>query len=143
VNFDTKTPYSKSSFYHDDHKDKAVSYFIAVGADETYPQMILTGDANLGDGDPLKTDGGTPPTKLYTGQWDLMKTAIGTDPATVAAAAGPKAAYGTGIHQKAGNIGLSDGSALQVSTGKLREQLRNSGDPAQLNQALFPNPNKN
>jgi len=140
VNFDTGkagVP-SESSFLFSKHRDNAVSYFIATAADETYPQMILTGDANLAKGNPAKNDEALPVnTALYKGDQVLFKNADAAN-----AKVGPDAQYDDKTsHQKSGNIGLSDGSAQQVSTGKLREQLRNSGDPAGENRVYFPTPN--
>jgi prepilin-type N-terminal cleavage/methylation domain-containing protein len=73
-----------------------ISYFLCQEADETKPQTILSGDRNATGGGPWTyTDG--------VGQ---------TQPA-----------WGTDIHVKAGNIGLADGSAQQVTDQNLRKQI--------------------
>jgi hypothetical protein len=49
------------------------------------------------------------------------------------------------MHQKNGNALITDGSVQQLSSAKLRDQLRNSGDPTPTtsipgpNTLLFPN----
>jgi len=91
-------------------RNKSLSYFYGVDAQETFPQMFLTGDRNLGPGNP--------PTVLYTG----LQT-LGTNP-PVATAPG----YNERVHQKAGNNGLSDGSVQQLTTTAFRNQLRTTGD---------------
>ncbi len=125
-------------FHHANHQNKALSYFIGVEVDETYPQMILSGDRNIGAGDPLKNE---PPANnaVYT----AAAPQILGGSTTPAPGVKPAAAFADSIHSKAGNIGLADGSAQQVTTAKLREQLMNSGDPAGSgtlnNKMYFPN----
>jgi prepilin-type N-terminal cleavage/methylation domain-containing protein len=135
VNFES-VKMADTSYLFKSHRDSATTYFIAIAADETYPQMILTGDSNIGDSpDPAKTD--VDAKTLYKGDTKLYYTAGTADPSNPANVV--KAAYdGKTQHQKGGNIGLGDGSAQQVTTGKLREQLRNSGDPANENRVYFP-----
>src|ERR1035441_4603150 len=53
--------------------DNNVSYFIGVDAVETYPQMFLTGDHNLGDGaNPPTTAFGVAPTtgRFFVSRWE-------------------------------------------------------------------------
>ena len=90
-----------------------VSYFLGWEAQDTYPQMFLTGDRNLGDGNP--------PTIYYQG----YKQNIGTN---IVAATG--IGWADTVHQKQGNVGLGDGSVQGFSRSKLQEAIRNSGDPA-------------
>ena len=80
--------------------DLNVSYFIGVDSQETYPQMFLTGDHNLGGN-------ANPPTTAY-----LAAPSTGT----------PFVYLGTNftvnegpgfldtMHSKQGNVGLADGS---------------------------------
>src|SRR5262245_10624076 len=91
-------------------KNKSCSYFYGVDAQETFPQMLLTGDRNIG----AATPPATVPTTLYTGL-----VTVGTNSV---------AAYNERVHQKAGNLGLSDGSVQQVTTSALRNQLKTTGD---------------
>jgi len=92
-----------------------LSYFVCGDASDVYPQMILTGDRNIGT-----TTGTTPATTNLTtsaGKW------TGTAWAWT----------GTTIHQKVGNIGMADGSVQQVSISGLQQALlaaTNSGPTA-------------
>jgi prepilin-type N-terminal cleavage/methylation domain-containing protein len=93
--------------------DTNTSYCLGVDATEQYPQMILDGDHNIGDGNP--------PTTTYKNQVVGLDTNI-----PVSTTTGP--GWADNMHQKQGNIGLADGSVQQVSRTKLQEALRNSGD---------------
>ena len=93
-----------------------ISYFLGWEAQDTYPQMFLAGDRNIGDG-----VAGNPPTTYYQG----YKQNIGTN---ITAATGPT--WADTIHQKQGNVLLGDGSVQGFSKSRFQEALRNSGDPA-------------
>jgi prepilin-type N-terminal cleavage/methylation domain-containing protein len=97
-----------------------ISYFVCGDAADAYPQMILDGDRNIG-----------------------TCTAGSTSTAAVSTNASTSAAYGfawmqpnasawtgTDLHQKAGNIGLADGSVVQVSIAGLQSALVNSTNNA-------------
>jgi prepilin-type N-terminal cleavage/methylation domain-containing protein len=73
-----------------------ISYFVCAEADETNPQTILSGDRNVTGG---PTWSGLGP--IATGQ----------------------AGWDTTVHNKAGNIGLGDGSAQQVTEAGLVQQI--------------------
>ncbi len=94
--------------------DMNVSYFIGVDSQDTYPQMFLTGDHNMGGN-------ANPPTTLY--------------PSFVSAGTNFTANLGPGfldnMHQKQGNVGLADGSVQGFSRSKLQEGLKNTGDAGQ------------
>jgi prepilin-type N-terminal cleavage/methylation domain-containing protein/prepilin-type processing-associated H-X9-DG protein len=97
--------------------DLNVSYFVGVDAQDTMPQMFLTGDHNLGSGNPptaayVTATGGGPGFSLGT-NFNTGNTATG---------------WLDNMHQKQGNVGLADGSVQQLSRAKLQEALRNSGD---------------
>lgn len=79
-----------------------ISYFVGVNADETQPQMLLSGDRNL-------TNGTLPANRLL-----LLTTnsAPGWDHR---------------LHKFRGNIALSDGSVQSSSTPQLRTLVTNSG----------------
>jgi prepilin-type N-terminal cleavage/methylation domain-containing protein/prepilin-type processing-associated H-X9-DG protein len=114
--------------------DLNVSYFVGVDAQDTYPQMMITGDHNLGGG-------ANPPTTEYQ--------------PSQAGNASPQLSFGTNfttgnlnqvgftdaLHSKAGNVGLADGSVQQVTRSRLEDQFKNSGDPgsASSNFPLAPN----
>jgi hypothetical protein len=88
-----------------------VSYFVGLDAEDTRPNLLLAGDRNLA------LNG-----RLLTGI-----AALGTNsPLT----------WTKEIHQEAGNIGLADGSVMQVNTVQLRQHLAKTGDAT--NRVLFP-----
>jgi prepilin-type N-terminal cleavage/methylation domain-containing protein/prepilin-type processing-associated H-X9-DG protein len=97
--------------------DLNTSYFVGVDAQDTYPQMFLTGDHNLGSGNP--------PVQPY-----LAAPAIGT----------PCVSLGTNFldsnlsvgwmdntHSKMGNVGLADGSVQEFNHYTLQSALQNTG----------------
>jgi len=99
-----------------------ISYFVGLDAEDTKPQMMLSGDRNLtnaaGTGvvNPHTGAGATP---LATG----AVTTFGTN---TMIATGP--GWDKNLHQNAGNVCLSDGSVQQVNNSRVREQFKNSGD---------------
>lgn len=101
--------------------DMNVSYFIGVDAQETYPQMLLTGDHNLGDG-------ANPPTTAF----QLGQTGNSTPFVSLGTNWGTAAANGPGwldtMHSKQGNCGLADGSVQGYTRSRLQDALRGSGD---------------
>lgn len=113
--------------------DCNTSYFVGVDAqDGLLSQNVLSGDHNLGDGNP--------PLLTQAYQWGVanqtyMKNLGGNaDPSLPANAA----FFGTGngnvgfidnMHGKQGNIGLADGSVQQFTRSKFQDALKNSGDP--------------
>lgn len=104
--------------------DLEVSYFIGVDAADTFPQMFLDGDHNMGGN-------GNPPTTGYL--WNLP-TASGT---AGNFSLGTNFVNGQGpgwmdnMHSKQGNVGLADGSVQQLSRSKVQEGLRNTSDAGQ------------
>jgi type II secretory pathway pseudopilin PulG len=84
-------------------KNANISYFVAVDADETMPQMFLSGDRNLvHNGEPM----------------DTGLAAIKT---------GDSLAWSTEIHHDAGNLGLADGSVQQLTSRSLQQMADHSG----------------
>ena len=106
----------------------AISYFICGDATEDYPQMILSGDRNIGTAGaantPSLTTNSTSSYSLsqwvYTGYWAW--TAVD-------------------LHQKSGNLGLADGSAQQVTVNGLQTAFANAtnGAPVATPHYNFPN----
>ena len=98
--------------------DLNISYFVGVDAQETMPQMFLTGDHNLGGN-------ANPPTVAY-----LSAPVTGTPQISLGTNfnnnQGP--AFMDNMHSKQGNVGLADGSAQGFSRSRLQEALKNSGD---------------
>jgi hypothetical protein len=111
-----------------------ISFFVGKDAQDGNPQTLLVGDRNILS----STAGGTPSTG---GFGSVGAIALGTN----ITATSQFPAWTEKIHQKNGNVLMSDGSAQQLSNGRLRDMLRNSGDssgtpssPGQ-NTLLIPN----
>ena len=79
-----------------------ISYFIGVNADETQPQMLLSGDRNL-------TNGSLSPTRL-------LLLATNSAPG-----------WNHKLHHLKGNAGMSDGSVQSLDTLRLRVVVTNTG----------------
>jgi len=93
------------------------SYFVGIDAAETYPQQLLDGDHNIGS----TGVGGNPPTTYIT------RTVFGFGTNTQVAPL-LNSGWTDSQHQKQGNVGLADGSVQQLSTTRLKDAMRNSGD---------------
>ena len=103
--------------------DLNVSYFVGVDANDTLPQMFLTGDHNLGTG-------ANPPTVPFQNGVQANQQfaiALGTNFPNNNTLVG----WLDNMHSKQGNVGLADGSVQQFSRSRLQEGLRNSGDTGQ------------
>jgi prepilin-type N-terminal cleavage/methylation domain-containing protein len=98
--------------------DLNISYFVGVDAQETMPQMFLTGDHNMGGN-------ANPPTTAY-----LAAPSTGTPKIWLGTNwnANQGAAFMDNMHSKQGNVGLADGSAQGFSRSRMQDALRNSGD---------------
>lgn len=84
-------------------KNANLSYFVGIDADETKPQMLLTGDRNITNGvAPIK------------GILELADK--------------PAPGWTDKMHNDAGNIGLADGSVQQFTTAALRRQIDKAKD---------------
>jgi len=94
-----------------------ISYFVGVDATETMPQMFLDGDHSIGAG--TGNAGATAPTVRYVG-CKVFGTNTTVSP-TPAWCDSPQ-------HQKAGNVGLADGSVQGFTRSSLQTGLNNSGD---------------
>ena len=100
--------------------DKSTSYFVGADANDSTPAMFLTGDHNLGPGNPAVPANG------------FGSSASGDIGCAIGFGTNFSASSGVGWmdnqHQKSGNVGLSDGSVQGFTRTKLQEGLRNSGD---------------
>ncbi len=97
--------------------NSTVSYFVGVNAQETFPQMLLSGDRNIVFNNNDASQNNSAILQLGTNH--------------LAAANNPNATrWSTAIHQERGNVALADGSVQQWTSAALREGLVNSGDPA-------------
>lgn len=124
-----------------------ISYFISADASETYPQMFVFGDHNIGAAT------GANDNTASTVNWGTAISAAAaswtvTPGWTAASGSGPTgtnnafggataAAWMDNGHSKQGNIGIADGSVQSFSISKLRVALRNTQDP-QNNPLIFP-----
>jgi prepilin-type N-terminal cleavage/methylation domain-containing protein/prepilin-type processing-associated H-X9-DG protein len=112
-----------------------ISYFIGVDANDAYPQMMLCGDRNIYGGAPGATT--LPATYPNNGYGNGPNTAavLGTNfQGNVVTPC-----WTDNMHQKNGNVLLCDGSVQQWSSAKLRDGLRNSGDPIPVQGNSGPN----
>jgi prepilin-type N-terminal cleavage/methylation domain-containing protein len=96
----------------DDATSGKVSYFVGLDAEETRPSTLLSGDRNIINSPASPTIGG-----CLTREW----TDNAANPALPT-----QGEFSTGLHNKAGNIGLGDGSAHQVIDTSLRRQIHSS-----------------
>ncbi|MCP5524110.1 MAG: hypothetical protein H7A46_21440 [Verrucomicrobiales bacterium] len=89
-----------------------ISYFIGMETGELLPQMILVGDDNLiTNGVPVGSGWLIPQTNLIVG-------------------------YGKDRHESCGNVGMSDGSAQQLTSARLGDSLQRP--PNLTNRFLLP-----
>jgi len=79
-----------------------LSYFVGVDADETKPEMLLTGDRNILGG-----------TKLPSGLIEMTTNQV--------------VRWSAEIHNDCGNVGITDGSVQQLSYYGLNELISESG----------------
>jgi prepilin-type N-terminal cleavage/methylation domain-containing protein/prepilin-type processing-associated H-X9-DG protein len=110
----TKTEATNWTLHMNTLKNKATSFFVGLDADETRPQSLLAGDRNM-----TNSAGAGLVARASIDKSEVIK--IGTNH-TAAQGAG----WTKDLHQNAGNIALGDGSVQQVTTARLREQLKNS-----------------
>ena len=109
------------------HENASLSYFYGVDSDETKPGMIVTGDRNLQD-----NGGNTGVADAYYANITFMYDGVQNGTSTPAWIGG----WNNGQHVKGGNIGLADGSAQQVTTTRLKDQLKVTQNPN--NRFFFP-----
>ena len=110
--------------------DLNVSYFIGVDAQETAPQMFLTGDHNIGGN-------GNPPTTAYCTAPSAMSPSfavwLGTN---FTPNLGPS--FLANQHDKQGNIGLGDGSVQGWSRSRFQDAIKNTGDTGRAPGSFLP-----
>lgn len=121
-----------------------VSYAVGVDASDAYPQMILAADRNIYGAAPGQVTPTTPYPNQGYGNGPQTCMALGTN----FSANVNTPTWTDNMHQKNGNALITDGSVQQLTSSKLRDQLRNSGDPTPANATpiannamLFPNHN--
>jgi prepilin-type N-terminal cleavage/methylation domain-containing protein len=129
TNFFTATPPAPSPTASDTapyvFNNWKVSYALGKDCSDSNPQMVLTVDRNIYGSQTIKAypTTGTVPNNGY-GNPSGTVLPMGTN--FLAADTAP--AFTDKLHQKQGNVGLSDGSVQQLSSPRLRDQFRNSGD---------------
>jgi prepilin-type N-terminal cleavage/methylation domain-containing protein len=116
----------------------ADSFFVGYDADETFPQMFLSGDRNIAYSSTDNSSSG-----IYG-----YSTTLGVNAGDGIALLTNNIAYTStlltfgwsqNMHQGAGNVGLSDGSVQQFSASALKAGLQHSGDVnASGNSLVFP-----
>jgi len=113
-----------------------ISYALGKDCNDNNPQMILTVDRNIF---------GSFNNKTYPVNGVAQNSGYGNGPNTAFAmgtnfvAADTAPAFTDKIHQKQGNVGLSDGSVQQLTSPRFRDQLRNSGDTSVTPSSPGPN----
>jgi hypothetical protein len=83
-------------------RNSNISFFVGVDASETNPQLILSGDRNITNGTPIKNG-------------------------ILEVSSNQPAGWAAEMHNKVGNVALSDGSLQQISSTGLRSAIENSG----------------
>jgi prepilin-type N-terminal cleavage/methylation domain-containing protein len=91
-------------------KEGQTSYTVGLDADETRPQTILSSDRNI-------TGGGVN---------NATAESLATWTAATAIPGPPDANWDTTIHRNAGNLGLGDGSAQQVTFNSFQRQVQSA-----------------
>ena len=122
----------------------AVSFFVGKDADETNPQMLLSGDRNICDytaangvpNPPANSPYGYSPSGTLSQGFNKQ---LGNNPT----ANTPWPGWTDKMHQRQGNLAIADGHVDQLTTPKFREAVKNSGDAAATsatigNVLLFP-----
>ena len=108
----------------------AISFFVCGDASETYPQMVLDGDRNIGT-----TATAPAPAINMTGGYALGPSSSGSQ------APGPSWSWSANdIHLKVGNVGFADGSVAEESANGLQNALAyaTNGTPYTLQWFNFP-----
>ena len=109
-----------TSFGRQAQDNRGLSYCAGIDGAEDKPQTILSGDRNIVGGSPTILDRNT------FGSTDAWGTA-----------ATPSVA-GSGIHNKAGNLGLGDGSVQQVTDKGLQRQIDSHVESAGQIRLIYP-----
>jgi len=116
------------------HCNAAVSYAVGKDCDETFPAMMLSSDRNV-VASTLVTAAVNPHTIDFGYGCDDTNGYAWSFGFNPAAATG----FGLKVHNNAGNVGLSDGSVQQVSSGAFVVLCNRSGDSSTApNFMLFP-----
>ncbi len=119
----------------------ACSYFVNANATETDPQIILSGDENIG----FQASAGSsvPASYAFIASSGASSTSSQTSSNQLTSAAWGTTTTGWAwtqneMHQKSGNILLADGSVQSVSISGLKTALQNSTNSVMPQGFLFP-----
>jgi len=151
IDFETPTALTINNFAWQPNNtsgngNNALSFFYGWEANDSKSSMILAGDRNMNNGGPTAATGWDDTKAGWLVGVGSMGTNIWRPGLNGTPAAGtPTLGWNAAMHDKAGNLLLSDGSAQQVSNGRLPAQLGASDDvrtaPAPgipYNRAYFP-----
>ncbi len=108
----------------------AISYFVCGDASETYPQMVLDGDRNIG------TTSTAPAPAINASGGYFLGTGGGGQ-----GVPGPEWAWSANdLHLKVGNVGFADGSVAEESANGLENALAyaTNGTPYAIQYFNFP-----
>jgi prepilin-type N-terminal cleavage/methylation domain-containing protein len=108
-------------------KDRNLSYFIGVDADDNNPQMFLTGDHNMG----YLISGTEPTTQIFgDGLSGKFCPSLGTnfDQPPNVRAQNTWVSWGDNGHTKLGNVAFTDSHVETLNRSSLQEALRGTGD---------------
>ncbi len=103
--------------------NSGLSYMAGIDGAEDKPQTILSGDRNIVGGSPTIMDRNAATAGNTTDSWGTAAT--------------PSLA-GSGIHNKAGNLGLGDGSVQQVTDKGLQRQIDSHIESAGQMRLIYP-----
>ncbi|HTR43155.1 MAG TPA: prepilin-type N-terminal cleavage/methylation domain-containing protein [Pseudomonadales bacterium] len=108
----------------------AIGYFVCGDANESYPQMVMTGDRNIGTSATLGTAANSINVTMGAGNYILQQNNATT-----------WAWSANDLHLKVGNIGYADGSVAEVSVSGLQSSLilATNGTPWLSQYFNFPN----
>jgi len=106
-----------------------LSYFVCGDAQDAYPQMIITGDRNIGQ----LASAGTGPA-LTTNTSSSLANALAMRPTL-------SSWTQNDLHQKAGNLGIADGSVQQATVNGLQTTLVNATNSASTTTPAYNFPN--
>ena len=99
--------------------NQAISYVVGLDAQDTYPQMVLSGDRNM------TNNSSTSLPRQYLGPIasGSMIVRFGTNHTDTVGAG-----YDKNVHSGSGNLALGDGSVQSATSSSLRNQFRTTGD---------------
>ena len=112
-----------------------LSYYVCGDASDAYPQMVLSGDRNIG----TVTAGTTVAAAMtnYSGTYSATTPGL-ANPVLFANA---QSWTQNDLHQKAGNLGIADGSVQQATVSGLQTALVNATNSAATTTPAYNFPN--